>query len=211
MDDVQHRVIVWTLLAAAVIKALTVANVWIAAALLASAAVGFVAPRLGAAGVAVVLTPIVDTNHEMFLFLVAVLVAGFPDTAQRRLLLRTQMTALYLFAGVAKLHPGWLSGELLNRDGALMLFGTLPTGLIVWGTIVAELAMVPLLWWRPRFALYFGAVLHAAIIVGVWTLVPEYRAGLVVFNGLAVAVLFAVMRPTTSPSDSPRRPPLRLR
>ena len=73
---------------------------------------------------------------------------------------------VYFFAGLAKLNPEFLSGDVLMDYVAPTV---LPHGLVAamaWATVALELALGGLLLWRPtrRWAWVAGAALHAGMV-----------------------------------------------
>lgn len=125
--------------------------------------------RVGAAITAIGLLFTMSTSHEFLVFSVAAILAIFPSPKQLNLLIKVQLTALWLFAGLAKLGSNFLSGAPLNR-GNLFLIDALPTPLLVWGTILAEAVILPvLLWTRPRLAMWTAIVFQISIMIGMST------------------------------------------
>ena len=165
--------------------------------------------RVGAAMMAVAWLPWVlwsGTTHPLLVALVAALLAVFPAEHQRRLLFRTQLTALYVGAGVAKLlSPRWVGGDVVGGWDVWPV--TLaPASAVVWGTVIVEIAAGVLLWVNDRAALAVGLVMHAAITVGMWWVVPAARVELLIFNGLAAAMLIVVTRsPASGQRDAAAR------
>lgn len=149
-------------------------------------------PQIGAAVLAAAAAASIAGTHVVLILFAALIVAFFPDRSQQMFLLRTQLTALYLFAGTAKLgYSAWRDGYIL--ESSLLFFGQYPW-LVIWGTVVVELLMVPLLWFAPRWALIVGVGLHMSITVGMWTAVPHAVLPLVAFNALSVGLLYACFR-----------------
>ena len=88
------------------------------------------------------------------------------------LLLKVQITAMWVFTGIAKFHPNFRSGEVFSR-GPLLLVDRLPIELVIWGTIAAELIFLPvLLWWKPKIAFWAALVFQTAVFLGM----IRYRA-----------------------------------
>lgn len=106
-------------------------------------------------------------------------------------LVQAMVVIVYLFAGLAKLNPAFLSGDVLH---AYVAPTVLPHGLIAamsWTTVVLELALGWLLIWRRtrRFAWLAGAAFH----VGMAWFAPD-ALGVAMFGVamLATYPLFAV-------------------
>lgn len=80
-----------------------------------------------------------------------------------QLLVVATISACYLFAGVSKANPEFLSGHLIGSLSP----GWVPAQLVAWATVPAEIAIGLGIWWRPvrRVALVLGALLHLSIIV----------------------------------------------
>lgn len=83
-----------------------------------------------------------------------------------QLLMMTQLTALYLFAGLAKINPVFLSGEPLSG----WIGAPLPEWMfqpMAWATVVTETLVLAVGLWVPRFrvlAMVAGVGLHLSII-----------------------------------------------
>lgn len=203
LDDVRPNLLVARAFAAAVgLKAVErlVGGHWMAGLVLVIAAGVLVwTPRYGAVATAAGLALFPITSHTVMLMLwVAVILAVFPDWQQQRIVLRTQVTALYLFAGSAKLFSSdWLSGAVLTDPtrGTLLIPGWVPLGVLIVAAVVGELGLAVLLWTAPRLAVWAAAALHLGITVGMWTFVPDAQLPLLIFNGLAFVVVYAT-RPT---------------
>ena len=107
------------------------------------------------------------------MFSVAAILVVFPSPRQLILLVKVQLTALWLFAGIAKLQPGFRTGVILE-SGHVFRLDALPTSLLVWGTILAEAVVLPLLLWtRPRLALWCALAFQSLLLLGMST----YRSG----------------------------------
>jgi hypothetical protein len=125
--------------------------------------------RIGAAITAIGLLFTLYTSHEFLVFSIAAILALFPSPKQLNLLVKVQLTALWLFAGLAKLGSNFLSGAPLNR-GNLLLIDALPTSVLVWGTILIEAVILPvLLWTRPRLAMWAAIAFQMSIMIGMST------------------------------------------
>lgn len=80
-----------------------------------------------------------------------------------QLLAMSTLSACYLFAGLSKANPEFLSGDLI----ASMSASWVPAQLAAWATVPTEVAIGVGIWFRAtrRWALLLGVVLHASIIV----------------------------------------------
>lgn len=90
--------------------------------------------------------------------------AGVPWWPQ--FLMMTQVSAVYLFAGLSKAQPTFLSGRPLEG----WMWAELPFaayGLLAWGTVITELALSVALWVRQtrKAAAVVGVILHLSIVV----------------------------------------------
>ena len=139
-------------------------------------------------------------RQHLFLLLgtaLAALVAR--DAAERLLLWRVQLTALYGLAALAKLNESFLGGDVLALTVATGPLGpwtpSPPAALLVLAGLLlvateATLAVAP---WVPRLrrpAVGLAAALHAAALV-VASATPSVGLRLVVFGGTAVALCAA--------------------
>lgn len=79
-----------------------------------------------------------------------------------QLLIIATVSSCYVFAGISKVNPEFLSGDLM----ASMSPDWVPSDLLSWATGPTEILIGAGLWWRPlrRTALALGAVLHLSII-----------------------------------------------
>lgn len=80
-----------------------------------------------------------------------------------QLLIVATVSSCYLFAGLSKVNPEFLTGDLI----ASMSPGWVPARATAWLTPPAEIAVGLGIWWRPtrRLALLLGVALHASIVV----------------------------------------------
>ncbi len=80
-----------------------------------------------------------------------------------QLLIVATVSSCYLFAGLSKVNPEFLTGDLI----ASMSPGWVPARATAWLTPPAEIAVGLGIWWRPtrRLALMLGVALHASIVV----------------------------------------------
>lgn len=122
--------------------------------------------RWGAAITAVTYLLTMNAAHEYMIMAIATVVALFPSPRQMVLLLKVQLTVMWVFTGIAKFHPNFRSGEVFSR-GPLLLVDRLPIDLVIWGTIAAELIILPvLLWWKPKIAFWAALVFQTAVFLG---------------------------------------------
>lgn len=79
-----------------------------------------------------------------------------------QLLVVATLSACYLFAGLSKANPEFLSGDLI----ASLSPGWVPARAVAWLTVPTEVAIGLGLWWRPtrRPALLLGVLLHVSIV-----------------------------------------------
>lgn len=80
-----------------------------------------------------------------------------------QLLVVATVSACYLFAGLSKANPEFLSGDLI----ASLAPDWVPARPAAWATVPTEIAVGVGIWWRPvrRHALTLGALLHLSIVV----------------------------------------------
>lgn len=134
-------------------------------------------------------------NHVVWLGWLGLIFAIFPEHAQRKLLVRTQLTVLYGFGALAKLHGDWLSGAVLEARGAAFP----ASSAIAWLTLLMEALLAAALWmprWR-RIWLPVAATMHIAFVVGIADGTP-LRVGLVVFNFSVLAMLWWSTKPAAA-------------
>ena len=156
--------------------------------------------------------PLELRRQHLVLLVGVALVAVVAQDAERLLLWRTQLSALYGIAALAKLNESFLAGGVMAEalSGGPVDLPPLPLPLLlaVGGVLVASEVLLATAPWVPR--LRIPATLVAAGLHGVALLVvgggPLVTLRLVVFGGTAVALqaasagLLAVR-----PSGSPRR------
>jgi hypothetical protein len=141
-------------------------------------------------------------NHLWFLLLVALTFVIFTDVAQQRLVVRCQLSILYGFAAIAKVHGGWLSGEALAGHGT-----RLPELLTAPAAVLAlsfEAVVAGALWWRRARSLVLA--LAAPMHLGMWLSMDYpllWSGGLLIFNGLAFGLLVWSTRPNSALQPSP--------
>lgn len=124
--------------------------------------------RLGAAITAVIYLLTTVSAHEYLIMSIAAILALFPSPRQMVLLLKVQLTVMWVFTGIAKFHPAFRSGEVFRR-GPLFIFDHLPVNLVIWGTIALELIVLPvLLWWKPKVAFWVALVFQTSVYVGMF-------------------------------------------
>jgi hypothetical protein len=128
------------------------------------------------------------STHVVLIGWVALILALWPDEATRLRLLRVQVIVLYALAGISKINPRFLSGDVVRfyRD-------SLPfPQVLALSAVCVELGMAFLIWRRSRWALPLAVALHLSILV-MWT--SDFIGngpGLLVFNVLAVALVATV-------------------
>lgn len=156
----------------------------------------FVHERVGAGAIAIVnlaalIGPLYSHNGTL-LFWVAMTLATFRHPAQRRTVLRAQLSILYGAAALAKFNTEWLSGRVLKDVGALV---PMPGAAAV-VTVLVELFLAVALWspklrWPvPAVALAIHVV-FVALLPGPWS----WIIGLIVFNVLAVVLVWWTRAP----------------
>ena len=129
--------------------------------------------RVGAAVTTIIYLFTWNSGHEFLIMSIALIAAVFPSPRQMVLLLKVQLTVLWVFTGIAKLHPNFRSGEVFRR-GPLLLVDHLPADLVIWGTIATELIVLPvLLWWKPKIAFWTALAFQTAVFLGM----IRYRSG----------------------------------
>lgn len=116
-----------------------------------------------------------------------------PGTLLPRRMLQVLVSAIYLFAALAKLNSGWFRGDvldaLIDNDQVVGVIGgpllqSLPPVLFTWGTIAAEFFLAGALWWprTRKLAFVVGFVLHVGIAMTMevetfgWTMLALYLA-----------------------------------
>lgn len=130
-------------------------------------------------------------------------------------LLRFQIGLPYLFGGIAKLKSDWLCGQPMQMWLSIspwrVLLGPLTEehwlALVVsWGGMLFDLAIVPLLLWRPTRTLAFGGVI-------VFHLLNAFMFNIGVFPWLMIGATTVFFEPDwprhiiTAPSLPARTPP----
>lgn len=80
-----------------------------------------------------------------------------------QLLIVATVSACYMFAGLSKANPEFLTGHLIGS----MSPSWVPAKLAAWATVPTEISIGLGVWWAPtrRAALALGVGLHVAIIV----------------------------------------------
>lgn len=127
-------------------------------------------------------------NHLVLLFWVALACALFPEPAQRRFVLRAQLSIMYAFAALSKLWPDWLEGDVLLRD--TWIAPLLPTAvvlLVAWAAILVEAVLAVGVWRPGRHWLWIVVALHASFVAFIWVDALE-SVRLVVFGIMVVSV-----------------------
>jgi hypothetical protein len=200
LDDVQ-QVIRWTLIASITVNVgCQYFNGHPETALLSAMCVAalLINRRWGVAITACTYFFTLNSAHEFLIMSIAMISAVFPSPRQMVLLLKVQLTVMWVFTGIAKFHPNFRSGEVFSR-GPLLLVDRLPIELVIWGTIAAELIILPvLLWWKPRIAFWAALVFQTAVFLGMiryrsaWSATRElsFQLSLLSFE---IAVMGAVL------------------
>lgn len=98
-----------------------------------------------------------------------------------QLLVVATVSACYLFAGLSKANPEFLSGQLI----ATLSPGWVPARLAAWATVPTEIGIGIGIWWRPlrRYALAAGVLLHLSIIAVLGTPMVFAAFALLCFAG----------------------------
>lgn len=146
------------------------------------------------------------SNHLYLIALLVPLLSLSPREGggYRRLpvgLARALVVTVYVFAGLAKLNPGFLSGAVLGE----YLTWSPPAGLLpllAWVTVISELAIGPLLSFRATRPVGWvvGCGLHAGMVF-----LRSFDLGITMF-GLAVVgtyPLFGLSRPAAAVNSRP--------
>src|SRR5690606_26430882 len=118
------------------------------------------------------------SNHLYLLALVvSILALGAPARGKgsgapwAAALLMAQVTIVYAYAGLAKLNPSWIAGDVLERyaDGLMRMAGDAMPWIyprLAAASIAAELGLAVLLWSRwYRIAWIGGALFHAGCVM----------------------------------------------
>lgn len=95
-----------------------------------------------------------------------------------QLLMMTQVSVVYLFAGLSKAQPTFLSGQPLSGWMWLSL-PQMAYMILAWGTVLTEVFLAVALWFRRarRYAVVVGLLLHLSIVI----LLSEENLWLVAF------------------------------
>jgi hypothetical protein len=128
------------------------------------------------------------SNHGALLFLVALFYAMAPPSSETDEqptlgLLRAQLVIVYGASALNKIAHGFLSGRSLEN---LLGFSHGVAQALAIATVVAELGLPVLLWWRPRLGLVGVIALHLGFAV--------FLSGLASF-GLAMTALAVLFVP----------------
>lgn len=110
------------------------------------------------------------SNHGYLMGLMALVLAFASGDAQPvRLALMGLLSAVYLFSGLSKLNPDFLSGGVLAAVTPLHRWGIPQQGMMLLAAcvVVLELFLAVGFWWPPsrRIALVAGIALHVGIMV----------------------------------------------
>lgn len=150
---------------------------------------------VGAAGIAADFPADLRRQHLFLLMGVALGALVARGTAERLVLWRVQLSALYAVAALAKVNESFLGGDVLVRAvvaaplwSALLPLPPPPALVVAGGALIAAELVLAATPWLPRLrrtGTGLAAVLHAAILVLVST-DPLVAVRLLVFGGLAV-------------------------
>ena len=150
---------------------------------------------LGAAGIAADFPVDLRRQHLFLLMGVALGALVARGTAERLVLWRVQLSALYAIAALAKVNESFLGGDVLVRAvvaapfwSALLPFPPPPVLVVAGVALIAVELLLAVTPWVPRLrrlGTALAAVLHGAVLVLVST-DPLVAGRLLVFGGLAV-------------------------
>lgn len=118
-----------------------------------------------------------------------------------QLLMMTQLTALYLFAGLSKINSEFLSGDPLSEWVRFSLPGWVFQPMAV-GTVVTEVLVLAVGLWIPRFRVVAAAV-GVGLHLGIVTMLADNTIQLVAFAFACVPLypLFLHRPPLTDEAD----------
>ncbi len=129
------------------------------------------------------------TNHTVFFGWVALILAFWGDYRIRHRLLQIQVCVVYFFAGLAKLNPRFLSGEVI----AERLDGFAHPQYFAYAAILAELSLCLAVGLRWRWTLAAAIVFHFCLSIGWTTDLFGDGPGIILFNIMLVAVVAVVV------------------
>jgi hypothetical protein len=103
------------------------------------------------------------------------------------LLLKLQVAIVYFFAGIAKLNPAFLSGEVLPENLSSFPDAWMTPEVAIaasWAAMMLEFYLVFALWIRRlrMSAIFFGLIFHGLIVVTM-----SFYAGLITYSTTIVA------------------------
>jgi hypothetical protein len=138
-----------------------------------------------------------ESNHVILVAWISLIIGAF-DGQDRIDLLRWQVIAVYLFAGLNKINPEYLRGDLVALS-------PLPVPLVpfAFAGVILELLLAWMVWRRDRWAIPVAIALHVGITVVMGT-APVRYIQLVAFNGTLVVLVWLVT--TWQRDTSPTRP-----
>lgn len=142
------------------------------------------------------------SNHVVFFGWVALILGFWEDYRTRHRLLQIQLCVLYFFAGLAKINPRFLSGEVIAERQYWLPY---PQALAVIA-ILTEWAMCLAVWKRWKWAGPLAILLHTCLTIGWTTNFFGHGPGILLFNTMIVAVVLLVLY--GNPDDHPAAPPV---
>jgi hypothetical protein len=132
--------------------------------------------------------PELASNHVAFIGWVAAAMLLF-DGDRLRFVLKVQIVTVYLFAGLNKINPSFLSGEIIAAEAAWI---PLPAAVAIIA-VAMELTLSAAVWWERRWALPLSAVFHVAVVMP-WLWPPLTAGRFLLFNGGAVLLVAVATR-----------------
>lgn len=132
-----------------------------------------------------------QSTHAVLIGWVALILAT-TEGPDRVRLLRTQVTALYLFAALNKINADFLRGEAIALRVDELPFG-LPFTVAAAGAVFVEGWLAWAVYRHHRFALPVAVVLHASIVAMMGTRPYEWVM-LTAYNGLVVLLVWTLGR-----------------
>lgn len=136
------------------------------------------------------------SNHLVLLLWTAVALLLFEYRRDLELALTAALSAMYLYAGAAKVWTRWMSGEIVADLWPAWLPMLGDPVVVAQAVIAVELLLGVVVWLRPvpRASAMVATVAHAGITVGMaatWEMTPS----IVLFNLLPVAIWWRLSRP----------------
>lgn len=129
------------------------------------------------------------SNHVVLVGWIGLILAFWGDQRTRLKLLRIQACVVYFFAGLSKINPRFLTGEVIAERQSWL---PLPQVLAV-TAIAAEWALCVMVWCRWRWTIPIAAVFHAALVIGWTTDFLGHGPGILTFNVLVFAIVAVVV------------------